>query len=204
MTKTTAMFFAVLVALVVSAVGYLVNSVNWNRSVVIEGGPTEGLYLTGQQLDGWLRERGVTSRLTQREDTVGIIDDVNDPANPVNVGFVAQPVAAENFPNVTSLGTIAKEPLLVFSRAELGDFPTIYDLRGKRLEVGEADSTGHSLVIGALQIYGIDKQVDLQRNSLATGIENVLNGKSDAVAIVLPITIAAVEDLASQGRETRS
>jgi len=197
-TKTTAIFFSALIALVLSAVGYLVSSVNWNRDVVIEGGPTEGFfYQTGQQIDGWLRERGVTSRLTQREDTVGIIDDVNDPANPVNVGFLAQPVAAENFPNVTSLGTIAKEPMLVFSRAELGDFPTIYDLRGKRLEVGEADTTGHSLVIGALQVYGIDKLVDLQENSLATGIENVLNGKSDAVAIVLPITIAAVEDLAA-------
>ena len=177
MTKTTAMFFAVLVALVVSAVGYLVNSVNWNRSVVIEGGPTEGFfYQTGQQIDGWLLDRGVTSRLIQRDDTLGIIDDINDPANPVNVGFLAQPVAAENFPNVTSLGTIAKEPLLVFSRAELGDFPTIYDLRGKRLEVGQPESGGHSLTVGALQVYGIDKQVDLQENSLATGIENVLNG----------------------------
>ena len=116
MTKTTAIFFSALIALVLSAVGYLVSSVNWNRDVVIEGGPTEGFfYQTGQQIDGWLRERGVTSRLTQREDTVGIIDDVNDPANPVNVGFLAQPVAAENFPNVTSLGTIAKEPMLVFS-----------------------------------------------------------------------------------------
>lgn len=198
MTKTTAMFFAVLVALVVSAVGYLVNSVNWNRSVVIEGGPTEGFfYQTGQQIDGWLLDRGVTSRLIQRDDTLGIIDDINDPANPVNVGFLAQPVAAENFPNVTSLGTIAKEPLLVFSRAELGDFPTIYDLRGKRLEVGQPESGGHSLTVGALQVYGIDKQVDLQENSLATGIENVLNGKSDAVAILLPINIAAVEELAA-------
>ena len=55
------MFFAVLVALAVSAVSYLVSSVNWNRSVVIEGGPTEGFfYQTGQQIDGWLRERGVS------------------------------------------------------------------------------------------------------------------------------------------------
>jgi len=197
-TKTTAIFFSALVALVMSAVGYLVSSVNWNRDVVIEGGQAEGFfYQTGQQIDGWLRDHGVNSRLIQRDDTLGIIDDINDPANPVNVGFLAQPVMAENFPNVTSLGTIAKEPLLVFSRAELGDSPTMYDLRGKRLEVGKADSTGYSLAIGALQIYGIDKQVDLQQNSLATGIENVLNGRSDAVAILLPINITAVVDLAA-------
>jgi len=198
MTKTTALFFTALAAMVVSAVGYLVFNLNWNRSVVIEAGPTEGFfYQTGQQMHGWLHERGVNSRLIQRDDTLGIIDDVNDPANPVNVGFVAQPVAAENFPNVTSLGTIAKEPLLVFSRAEIGDFPSIYDLRGKRLEIGQPDSGAHSLVIGALQTYGMAKQVDLRENSLATGIENVLNGKSDAVATLLPIANNTVEELAA-------
>ncbi len=198
MTKTTATFFAVLAALVVSALGYLLSSVNWNRSVVIEGGPTEGFfYQTAQQIDGWLHGRGVNSRLIQRDDTLRIINDVNDPANPVNVGFLAQPVAADNFPNVTSLGTIAKEPLLVFSRAELGDSPTIYDLRGRRLEIGLVASGGHSLAVGALQTYGIAKEVELRENPLATGIENVLNGKSDAVAVLLPIDVPAVQELAA-------
>ena len=196
MTKTTASFLAVLVTLCVSAVAYLVSSVNWNRNVVIEGGPVGGFfYQTGQELDGWLRDKRVSSRVTSREDTVRIIDDVNDPNNPVNVGFLAQPVAAENFPNVTSLGTIAAELLLIFSRAELGDSPTIYDLRGKRLEIGPAASSANSLAVGALQAYGLDQEVKLQENPYETGIDNVLTGRSDAVAVLGPISGSIVEEL---------
>jgi hypothetical protein len=195
-TKTTTVFFTVLFTLVASAVGYLVSSVNWNRNVVIEGGAKDGfLYQTGQQIEDWLRGRGVNSRLIQRDDTVRIIQDVNDPASPVNVGFLAQPVLADNYPNVTSLGTIAKEPLLIFSRAELGETPSIYELRGKRVEIGQPESGGHSLTIGALQAYGIADEVEFRENSLATGIENVLNGKSDAVAALRPVNNSAIEEL---------
>ena len=198
MTKTTALFLAVLATLCVSAVGYLVSSVNWNRNVVIEGGPVGGFfYQTGQELDGWLRDNRVSSRVTNREDTVRIIHDVNDPDTPVNVGFLAQPVAAENFPNVTSLGTIAAEPLLVFSRAEIGPLPTIYDLRGKRLEIGPAGSSGNSLAVGALQAYGIDGDVRFQESPFETGIENVLTGRSDAVAVLGPISGTLVQELAA-------
>jgi hypothetical protein len=139
----------------------------------------------------------VSSRVTNRDDTVRIIDDVNDPDNPVNVGFLAQPVAAENFPNVTSLGTIAAEPLLIFSRAEIGSLPTIYDLRGKRLEIGPAASSGNSLAVGVLQAYGIDGEVTLQENPFETGFENILTGRSDAVAVLGPINGTLVEGLAA-------
>jgi len=197
-TKTTALFLAVLATLCLSAAGYLVSSINWKRNVVIEGGPVGGFfYQTGQELDSWLRDKRVNSRVINRDDTVRIINDVNDPDNPANVGFIAQPVAAENFPNVTSLGTIAAEPLLDFSRAELGDLPTIYDLRGKRLEIGPAASSGNSLAVGALQAYGIDQEVKLLENPFETGIENVLTGRSDAVAVLGPIGGTVVEELAA-------
>lgn len=198
MTKTTTLFVSALITLLASAIGYLVSSVTWNRDVVIEAGPANGfLNQTAQELDGWLRSRGVNSRLTSRDDNLRIIADVNDPASPVNVGFLAQPVAPENFPNVTSLGTIAQEPLLVFSRAELGATPTIYDLRGRRVEIGPAGGTSNSLFVGALQAYGLDKALELKEHSLDTAIQNVLGGRSDAVVVLLPITMPVVAELAA-------
>lgn len=139
---------------------------------MIEGGPTIGFfYETARDLDTWLQLHGVDTMLTQRDDTLRIMGDVNDPDNPVNVGFIAQSVTASAFPNVVSLGSIAQEPLLFFARSDLGPDLTIEDLAGLRIQIGPRVSGVHSLANAALSAYGIGPtNTTLQRDPTSEGI----------------------------------
>lgn len=202
MSRTVAGVLVAIGVLFVSAVGYLITQINWNRSVVIEGGPTIGFfYETGRQIDDWLKFNGVDSTLTQRDDTLRIIGDVNDPDNPVNVGFVAQSVSASAFPNVVSLGSIVQEPLLFFARSDLGADLSIEDLKGLRIQIGPRISGVHSLASAALTAYGITADdVILQRDPTSEGISKVLSGDSDVVATLFPPQTPVIGELARDPR----
>jgi hypothetical protein len=140
---------------------YILTSVSWNRSIVIEGGPTIGFfYETGEEIDEYLRLHGVNSQLTYRDDTLRIIGDVNDPQNPVNVGFIAQSVSASAFPDVVSLGSIVQEPLLFFANSELGSDLSITDLAGKRVQVGPKLSGVRGMSMAALNAYELTPLIE--------------------------------------------
>jgi len=88
----------------------------------------------GRKLDTFLKDNGVSSSLIVREDTLSVIEEVNtfgeflqDPDD-LNLGFIAQGVDAEKYPDVVSLGSIASLPLLIFARSDLD----LADLAGKK------------------------------------------------------------------------
>jgi uncharacterized protein len=190
-------FFTSIVLLTIGAVVYLAANITWNRSVVIEGGPNIGFfYATGEDLNAWLQENGVNSTLTYREDTLEIIADVNDPQNPVNVGFIAQEVDAEAYPNVVSLGSIVNEPLLFFARADLGEDLTLQDLAGRRVNIGPLQSGVNALASDVIDAYGLGGAIDLTYEPSAVGVEQVLAGSIDAVALLFPPQTPIIERLA--------
>lgn len=202
MSRTVAGVLVALAAIVIAAFGYVLSQITWSRSVVIEGGPTIGFfYQTAREIDSWLTFNGVDSTLTHRDDTLRIIGDVNDPNNPVNVGFIAQSVTSSAFPNVMSLGSIVQEPLLFFARADLGTDLTIEDLEGLRIQIGPRISGVHSLATATLSAYGITSaNATLQRDSTEQGIAMVLAGESDAVATLFPPQTAIIGELARDPR----
>lgn len=182
---------------------YILTNVSWDRKVVIEGGPTIGFfYETGDAINDYLRLNGVESELTYRDDTLRIIGDVSDPDNPVNVGFVAQPVSASAFPNVVSLGSIVQEPLLFFANAELGSDLSIGDLAGKRVQVGPKLSGVRGVAMAALNAYELTPLIEIQEDPTSEGIAKVLRGESDAVALLFPPQTPIIENLALDPRLT--
>jgi len=182
---------------------YILTNVSWDRKVVIEGGPTIGFfYETGEAINDYLRLNGVESELTYRDDTLRIIGDVSDPDNPVNVGFVAQPVSASAFPNVVSLGSIVQEPLLFFANAELGSDLSIGDLAGKRVQVGPKLSGVRGVAMAALNAYELTPLIEIQEDPTSEGIAKVLRGESDAVALLFPPQTPIIENLALDPRLT--
>lgn len=202
MSRTVGIVLVAVTTLIVGAFAYLLSQITWNRSVVIEGGPTIGFfYETARDLDAWLQLNDVDSTLTQRDDTLRIIGDVNDPDNPVNVGFIAQSVTASAFPDVVSLGSIVQEPLLFFARSDLGQDLTIDDLAGRRIQIGPRISGVHSLANAALSAYGITStNSTLQRDPTTEGIAKVLAGESDAVATLFPPQTSIIGELARDPR----
>jgi len=196
-------FIAGVLILISIGTAYILTNVSWDRKVVIEGGPTIGFfYETGEAINDYLRLNGVESELTYRDDTLRIIGDVSDPDNPVNVGFVAQPVSASAFPNVVSLGSIVQEPLLFFANAELGSDLSIGDLAGKRVQVGPKLSGVRGVAMAALNAYELTPLIEIQEDPTSEGIAKVLRGESDAVALLFPPQTPIIENLALDPRLT--
>ena len=89
-------------------------------TIVIEAGPKGGFFeTTAILIQDELKRDGINSTIVRREDTLKIIEDVNDEKSPVEIGFVAKDIGNREYPEVTAVATIAMEPLhLLFRIAE--------------------------------------------------------------------------------------
>jgi hypothetical protein len=86
----------------------------WSRSVrstiVIEAGPKSGFFEEAAiLLKNELRRYHIGSVIVNRNETLKIIEDVNDSKSPVQVGFMAEDTGNRKYPGVTGAGTIALE-----------------------------------------------------------------------------------------------
>ena len=131
---------------------------HWPPSVlVILAGPTGGYFeKTALLLKKELKEKyNIDVLIKQREDTLNIIKDVNDPRSGVSVGFVAQDIKANAYPNVTSLGSIVMQPLFIFARAD-SNIGSLSELRGKRIALSPPNSGTRVIAEDVLNAYGIN------------------------------------------------
>jgi TRAP transporter TAXI family solute receptor len=149
---------------------------NWPPSVlVILAGPTGGYFeKTALLLKKELKEKyDIDVVIKQREDTLNIIMDINDPHAGVSVGFVAQDIKANAYPNVTSLGSIVMQPLFIFARRE-SNISSLSDLQGKRIALSPPNSGTRVIAEEVLNAYGIN-------SSNSTFMPLNLRGSHDAL-----------------------
>ena len=131
---------------------------HWPPNVlVILAGPTGGYFeKTALLLKKELKEKyNIDVLIKQREDTLNIIKDVNDPHSGVSVGFIAQDIKANAYPNVTSLGSVVMQPLFIFARADL-NIGSLSELRGKRIALSPPNSGTRVIAEDVLNAYGIN------------------------------------------------
>src|SRR5271169_2972659 len=83
--------------------------------IVIEAGPKGGFFeTTAILIQNELKQYDIDSTIVRREDTLKIIDDVNDEKSRIDIGFVAQDIGNRPYPGITAVATIALEPLFIF------------------------------------------------------------------------------------------
>lgn len=156
----------------------------------------------GQTLNTWLTDNGVSTSLTVQEDTLSVIEEVNNSeddirdSNALNVGFVAQGVDAEDYPNVVSLGSISSQPLLIFARAELGESLVLADLDGAEVSIGVPGSDVNTLMTDIVKTYGFTTKLNLRSDPTTVGVEQLLAGEVDALALLYSIRTPIIEELA--------
>jgi TRAP-type uncharacterized transport system substrate-binding protein len=166
------------------------------------GPPTSYSYAVGQKLETWLTENGVSTSLTVVEDTLSAIEEVNDnedairDPNMLNVALVAQNLNSYQYPNIDSLGSIASQPLLIFARAELGQNLVLADLEGKTVSIGVPGSDVNQLMTDILKTYGFSSNLDVRSDPTNVGVEQLLAGKVDALALLYSLRTPIVEELA--------
>ena len=152
----------------------------------------------GRKLDTWLKDNGVSSNLIVRENSLSVIEEVNafgeflqDP-NDLNLGFVAQGVDASRYPDVVSLGSIASLPLLIFARSELD----IGDLAGEKVSIGVPGSDVNHLMTQIIDSYGFTSDLEVRSDPTDVGVEQLLSGDVDAVAILDSLRAPIIAELA--------
>lgn len=146
-----------LVAGLLALIFIVIGMNHWPPSVlVILAGPTGGYFeKTALLLKKELKEKyDIDVLIKQREDTLNIIKDVNDPRAGVAVGFVAQDIKANAYPNVRSLGSIVMQPLFIFVRKD-SNITSLSELQGKRIALSPPNSGTRVIAEDVLNAYGI-------------------------------------------------
>lgn len=187
-------------ALTLGALVYLIAISPNNRPVVIEAGPSAGFfYQTGQALAEDLSAQGFDVELRSRNDTLTIVDNVENADHPVNVGFVAQALDTNSHPSVTSLGSIVLEPLLLFVRSDLTDEKTddmtVSQLQGRSVWMQVQGSGFDQLAGDVFDAYGLN--VERQYGPIAEGIASLRDGQTDALGLLFPVDTPLVQELST-------
>jgi hypothetical protein len=166
-------------------------------TLVIEAGPKGGFFdTTAILLQKELQHYDIRSKIVHREDTLKIIEDVNDKKSWVDIGFVAQDPGNRPHPEVTAVGTIALEPLFIFCLASL-NIKNLQDLKGLRLAVSPPASGTRVMAERILGEYGVNSQnttflpITLSESSEAIRMDAV-----DAAFFLLPPGNKLIQELA--------
>ncbi len=126
------------------------------RVVTIETGPVGGSYYDiALKYRDALRKRGIDMILRPNPDLLEIICDVDRVGAGVDIGFTAQAVQRDQFPNTSAAGAIELQPLFVFYNVGVGQIETLTNLRGKRIVMPPKRSATSEVALRILGLYDI-------------------------------------------------
>ena len=173
----------------------------WSRyirsPIVIEAGPKGGFFeTTAFLIQKELKQYEIDSTIVRREDTLQIIDDVNDEKSAIDIGFIAQDIGNRAYPEVTAVATIALEPLFIFY-SESRNIKNLQDFRGLRLAVSPPASGTRALAEAILGAYGVTSQnTTFLPITLVDSREAMKNNLVDAAFFPLPPGNKIISELA--------
>jgi TRAP-type uncharacterized transport system substrate-binding protein len=129
----TSMLLLVLLALLWWAAGNLRRAMP-PQSVVIQAGPRGGSFdVHAHRYAREMALKDVHVSVRNQDDSLRIIDKVQDATGGVQIGFTAQRVAEQRYPDVASAGVVELQPLFLFLRREQPVPITPASLAGRRI-----------------------------------------------------------------------
>lgn len=173
------------------------HSQSLRSTIVIEAGPEGGFFSDAANLlQNELQRYGIGSVIINRNDTVKIIEDVNDEKSSVGVGFMAQDPGNRKYPGVTAVGTIALEPWLIFYSASR-EIKNLQDFKGLRLILEPPAAGGRAMTERILGEYGVNSQNTTFLPTAFGEISAAMTmGLGDAAFFLLPPGNKIVHELA--------
>lgn len=151
-----------------------------------------------QSMQRSLTEAGFEVEVLDNGDEDIVVEKVQDAADQrsVDLGVTARAVNARQFPNVVSLGVVAKIPLIIVARGADGTLDSPADLIGKRIQIGDFASVSADIARRLLAEYGVTADNStLQRDSLDVAEQMLKDGLSDAVVVLYSPKRQGLEDL---------
>ena len=175
---------------------YLVFKEIYHKTIVIEAGPIEGFFHTSAEtIKNKLKEKNINAIVINREDTLKIIDDVNDPKSKVDIGFIAQDLNEIKYKNVTSLGSIILEPLFIFHRKDISA-KSPADFKGLRVAVSPVNSGTRVVTEQILEIYGVNElNTKFYPYTLSESANALKDGTIDVAFFLQPANNKTISEL---------
>ena len=137
---------------------FLISSFFKDHLIYIEAGPKGGFFDTSANvLKKRLKDYNINAEVINREDTVKIVDDINDNNKNIHVGFVAQDLKNAQFKNVEALGSLILEPLFIFYRKDL-ELNSLTDFKGLKVGIGPENSGTRLLAETILNLYEVNDE----------------------------------------------
>ena len=142
--------------ILITLIFFLIFGFFQERTIFIEAGPKGGFFDTSAHiLKKRLKDYKIKAEVINREDTVKIVEDINDKNKNIHVGFVAQDLKNAQFKNVKALGSLILEPLFIFYRKDL-ELNSLADFKGLKIGIGPENSGTRLLAETILNIYGVN------------------------------------------------
>lgn len=149
-------FLGVLAALIGLLLGFGILTSDRSSTLTIASGPVGGpSWQVSQELAQALIDIGYQTSVIPHDETLRLIELVDDPDDPVDIAFLYNSVNSKNYPYVDTLGTIGKRPIILVSIDPNARILSISDLKGSRIDVGPVNSAKAALVTQLLAVYGI-------------------------------------------------
>ena len=166
---------------------FLISSFFKDQLIYIEAGPKGGFFDTSANvLKKRLKDYNVNAEVINREDTVKIVDDINDNNKNIHVGFVAQDLKNAQFKNVEALGSLILEPLFIFYRKDL-ELNSLADFKGLKVGIGPENSGTRLLAETILNLYGVnDENTEFIEQTHSIHFDMMEKGKLDIGFFLLP------------------
>lgn len=194
---TLVRFGPLVVALVIASIAVLVALPP--RIVRIETGPIGGSYYhTALKYKQIMQQHDITVKLVPDPDSLRIISDVNRQGSGIDVGFVAQAVQPDRYPNTRAAGIIGLQPLFIFYDAGLGDLTGPAALRGKLIVMPPEDSATSEAALDLLKLYGVTPaNSKIEFMQLKAAIKALKDHRADAAIIMLRASNKLIAGLAA-------
>ena len=127
------------------------------RTITITSGPEGSIFRrNAEKYAKILARNGVKLKILPSQGSLENIRRLADPAFKVDIGFVQSGVSGSlDIDNLTSLGSVSYEPLMVFYRSAQ-PLDLLSQLHGKRLAIGPEGSGTRSLALVVLAANGIE------------------------------------------------
>ena len=166
---------------------FLISSFFKDHLIYIEAGPKGGFFDTSANvLKKRLKDYNINAEVINREDTVKIVDDINDNNKNIHVGFVAQDLKNAQFKNVEALGSLILEPLFIFYRKDL-ELSSLTDFKGLKVGIGPENSGTRLLAETILNLYEVnDKNTTFIDQTHSIHFDMMEKGELDVGFFLLP------------------
>ena len=166
---------------------FLIFSFFQEKTIYIEAGPRGGFFDTSANvLKKRLKEYNINAEVINREDTIKIVEDINDVKKNIHIGFVAQDLKNVHFKNVEAIGSLILEPLFIFYRKDL-ELNSLADFKGLKIGIGPENSGTRLLAETILNIYGVnDKNTIFVDKTHSIHFDMMEKGKLDVGFFLLP------------------